>query len=372
MIVYTLRIDHNREAGMTTHSKRRTRPGHAPGQLLEEELPGSGPVTLSVIEYDEDAIAEHRGITLDECSRFFDSPKIAWLHCQGQATAKLLQKLGEAYHLHPLAMEDVINQGQRSKVEVYDESQIFVCLNLPCFQNEQLMISQISLFLGPGYLVSFSSAPTDIFDPIRQRLHGPVGRFRRAPADYLLYALIDLIVDHAFPLLEEYDEFLENLETTVLDNPQKSTLDDIHFLKRELLLIRKSLSPQREALNQLIRDEHPLISDNTKIYLRDVYDHSLRVLEMLETFRETSTGLMDVYLSSLSNRMNDVMKVLTIIATIFIPLSFFTGLYGMNFNTDSPYNMPELNFRYGYLLLLGFLVTVAVGMLALFRKHKWL
>lgn len=357
---------------MSVLAQRRHKPGTAPGTLVDRDFEFRIPPSISVIDYDANTINEVSGLTAAEAGQYLDSPRATWVHCQGDADVSLLQRLGDAYKLHPLAMEDVINSGQRSKVDIYDDQQLFVVLNLPVLRAEMIQIEQISLFLGPTFVASFHAGPDDVFEPIRQRLRGPVGRFRNAGADYLLYALIDLIVDQAFPLLEQYDDALEELEEQVLREPDNETLETIHFVKRELLQIRKTLWPQREAINQLVRDDHPLITDATKIYLRDVYDHSLRVLEMVETFREMATGLMDVYLSSVSNRMNDVMRVLTIIATIFIPLSFVAGVYGMNFDTESRWNMPELGYEYGYPIFWLVVLVLIGGMLWWFRRKKWL
>ena len=354
---------------MSYFQRRYHKPGTAPGTLVDQE--GVQPATLHLFDYDEHEIHEVADISLDDCRQYFESPQVTWLHCQGAASTKMLHRLGEAYQLHPLAMEDVINEGQRSKVDIYDDRQIFMVLNMPVIRGEELYIEQVSLFLGPTYVVSFHNGPEDIFDAVRQRLRGPIGRFRKSDADYLLYALTDLVIDRAFPLLEEYGEALDELEETVLKDPEKNTLDIIHFVKRELVMIRKTLWPQREAINQLIRDDHPLVEDSTKLYFRDCYDHSVQLIELVDAYREMTSSLMDVYLSSLSNRMNDVMKVLTMIATIFIPLSFFTGLYGMNFNTEYPANMPELDWAYGYPALLGLLAVVAGGMLVFFRKKGW-
>lgn len=353
-------------------AKRYQKPGLAPGTLLDRDFETRVPPRISVIDYDAETINEFADISTEQAGEYLASPRVTWVHCQGHADVTLLRQLGEAYGLHPLAMEDAINGGQRSKVDVYDERQVFVVLNLPVLRDDMLHIEQVSLFLGPTFVVSIHAGPNDVFEPVRQRLRGPVGRFRASGADYLFYALIDLVVDEAFPLLEEYDDALEELEDDVLHAPDRFTLEYIHFVKRELLLIRKTLWPQREALNQLIRDEHPLITPPVKVYLRDVYDHSIRVLEMLEAFREMATGLLDVYLSSVSNRMNDVMRVLTIITTIFIPLSFLAGVYGMNFDTRSPWNMPELAYRYGYPLFWVTVIALVGAMLWWFRKKKWL
>lgn len=357
---------------MSIFERRRHKPGVAPGSLIERDHETRIPPTISVIDYDADTINEHVDLTTSQAGVYLESPKVTWVHCQGDAGVSLLQRLGDAFRLHPLAMEDVVNQGQRSKVDIYDDRQVFIVLNVPVLREDKLYIEQVSLFLGPTYVVSFHSGPADIFEPVRQRLRGTVGRFRSAGADYLLYALMDLVVDQGFPVLEEYDDALEELEELVLRDPDRDALETIHFVKREMVQIRKTLWPQREAINQLIRDEHPLITSATKVYLRDVHDHTLRVLEMLEAFREMATGLMDVYLSNVSNRMNDVMRVLTIIATIFIPLTFVAGIYGMNFDTASPWNMPELTYRYGYPVFWLVVIALVAAMLWWFRRKKWL
>lgn len=358
---------------MSIFTRRRHKPGIAPGTLLDRDFEARIPPEISLIDYDAESINEYSDLTATEAGKYLESPRVTWVHCQGDADVPLLQRISDAFRLHPLAMEDVINAGQRSKVDIYDEQQVFVVLNLPVLRDEKLHVEQVSLFLGPTFVVSFHAGPSDIFEPVRHRLRGPVGRFRNAGADYLLYALIDLVVDQAFPVLEEYDDALEELEELVLGDPDKDTLETIHFVKRELVQIRKALWPQREAINSLIRDEHPLVTETTKIYLRDAHDHALRVLEMLDAFREMATGIMEVYLSSVSNRMNDVMRVLTIIATIFIPLSFVAGVYGMNFDTGaSPFNMPELGWRYGYPAFWTGVVALIGGMLWYFKRKKWL
>ena len=356
---------------MSYFQRRYHHPGTAPGTLVDRA--DAPPARLHLFDYDENEVHEVEDISLDDCREYFESPQVTWLHCQGAASTAMLHKLGEAYQLHPLAMEDVINEGQRSKVDVYDSRQVFMVLNIPVIRGDELLIEQVSLFLGPTYVVSFHNGPDDIMEPIRQRLRGPLGRFRRSHADYLLYALVDLVVDQAFPLLEEYGEALDDLEETVLKEPEKQSLELIHFVKRELVLIRKTIWPQRDAINQLIRDEHPLVNEETKPYFRDCYDHTLRAIEMFETYREMTSSLMDVYLSSISNRMNDVMKVLTMIATIFIPLTFIAGIYGMNFDPSaSPWNMPELEARYGYPLTLLAMLVIAGGLLWWFKRKKWL
>ena len=357
---------------MELFQRKRPRPGSAPGSLHVDTSRPSAPVRLSVVDYEAGHFEESDDLTLEQARPYLASPHNTWLHVQGDPDADLLRAIGEAYDLHPLAMADVINGGQRTKFENYP-NQHFIVLRHPVLVDDVLETEQISLFIGPTYVVSFHGGDSDIFEPIRTRLRqNPEGRLRTLQCDYLLYALIDLVVDRSFPVLEILGEQLEALEDQVLDNPVRETLDSIHLMKRELILLRRAQWPQRELLNNLIRDEHGFVQDSTKIYLRDCYDHTIQVMDLIENYREMSSGLLDVYLSSLSNRMNDVMKVLTVIATIFIPLSFLAGVYGMNFDTSaSIWNMPELGLAFGYPLFWLAAIGIAAFMLLLFWKKGW-
>jgi len=273
--------------------------------------------------------------------------------------------------LHPLSLEDVLNTGQRPKFEDYEEYDFVIMKELRL--EESIQAEQISLFFGKGWIITLQEAPGDPFEPVRERLRKGKGRIRKAGADYLAYALIDALVDSAFPILEKLGDRIEMLERDVVGHPTRSTVREIYSVRRELLYLRRTAWPQRDLIHMLNRDESLLIAPETRIYLRDCYDHSVQILDLIETYRELAAGMLDVYLSSNSNRLNEVMKVLTVIATIFIPLTFITSLYGMNFNTRiSRWNMPELDWRYGYPIVLGLMAAIVAGLLVYFRRKKWL
>jgi magnesium transporter len=287
------------------------------------------------------------------------------------ARAETVRVLGNLFGLHPLALEDVINTGQRPKADSYDE-QLFVVMNLPTVSEQgEIETEQVSLFLGDGFLISFHRGDSRPFEPVVQRLRKHSGKIRERKADYLLYALLDVIIDLGFPVLEFFSEYIEDLEIELLENPGKETLAKIHQLKRELLMLRRMLWPQREVINNLLREELPQIRQETLPYLRDCYDHTIQIIDLIEVYREMTSSMMDVYLSSLSNRMNEVMKVLTVIATIFIPLTFIAGVYGMNFAGDSPWAMPELAWYYSYPVLWLIMLAIAGGMVVYFRRRNW-
>lgn len=350
---------------------RFTRPGTAPGDLSQPPETERLPVVLTLTDYDSEHIVEKSDCTLVEARDYFSSPRATWLHVQGTPSEELLRGIGEAYGLHPLALEDVLHTGQRAKTEAYDH-QLFTVIGAPEHTENGVNLAQLSLFLGDTWVVSFYSGQNNPFDPVRQRARLPGSRIRRHGIDYLYYALIDIAIDLSFPVLETLGERIEALELTVFDDPSREALDEIHRLKRELVLMRRSLWPQRDMLNGLVRDENRQISRETRPYLRDCYDHTVHALDLVESYREMASSLLEVYLSSLSNRLNDVMKVLTIIATVFIPLSFIVGVYGMNFDTKaSGWNMPELGMRYGYPVLWLFMLIVVAGMLFYFKRKRW-
>lgn len=352
--------------------RNRPAPGSAPGSLDHITDAPRTPLRVSVMDYRHDELEEHDNLTIAEAQPYFSSTRKTWIHVQGDPGPDELRAVGEAYGLHPLAVEDVINGGQRTKLEEYPR-QKFVVLRHPVLVDDVLETEQVSIFLGDSFIVSFHGGETDIFAPVRERLReNPLGRLRKLECDYLLYALIDLVVDHSFPVLESIGEQLEALEDRVLNDPTRGILDQIHLMKRELILLRRAQWPQREMLNSLLRDEHEFIQESTKVYLRDCYDHTIQVMDLIENYREMSSGLLEVYLSSLSNRMNDTMRVLTVIATIFIPLSFVAGVYGMNFDTSaSKWNMPELAWPFGYLMFWLFTIGIAGAMLVVFRRKGW-
>jgi magnesium transporter len=285
---------------------------------------------------------------------------------------EILQRLGNHYGLHPLALEDVLHTGQRPKLEAYNDH-CFVVLKEVHLGEDGLQAEQMSLFLGKGWVITLQERSGDPFEPVRQRIRDAKGRIRKMGADYLAYALIDALVDGAFPLLEELGERIEKMEGELMSNPTRRTLQEIHATRRLLLYLRRVAWPQREVIHQLAREDSELIAPETRIYLRDCYDHAVQILDLVETYRDLSTGMLDLYISGVSNRLNEVMKVLTVVATIFIPLTFITGLYGMNFNTHtSPWNMPELNWTWGYPAVLTVMACVVAGMLLYFRRKRWL
>jgi magnesium transporter len=350
---------------------RFTRPGTAPGDLSRRPEQGQVPASLYLLDFDASTYAEKPGCTLQEAQESFESPRTTWLHVQGTPTEEQLRSIGEAYQLHPLALEDVLHVGQRAKLEPFDD-EIFAVLGMPQLVGEQVQASQLSLFLGKTWLVSFVSGKHDPFGAIRQRAAQADSRIRRGGVDFLFYSLLDTAIDFSFPTMEAIGERIEALEITVFDNPSRDALDEIHRLKRELLLLRRILWPQRDMLNGLLRDEHVQIQETTRPYLRDCYDHSVHALDLVEGYREMASSLLEIYLSSLSNRLNDVMRLLTIIATVFIPLSFIVGLYGMNFDRSvSPWNMPELGMRFGYPVLWLVMLAIVAGMLLYFRRKRW-
>ncbi len=350
---------------------RFTSPGNVPGDLSRPPNLPPVPASLYLLDFDASDLTERDDCTLDDARAYFDSPRTTWLHIQGTPTEELLQSVGEAYRLHPLALEDVLHTGQRAKVEAYD-GEVFAVLGIPQLIEGQIETTQLSLFLGDTWVVSFCAGEKDPFDAVRQRAARADSRIRRRGVDYLFYSLLDTAIDLSFPTMEVLGERIEALELTVFDDPTREALDEIHHLKRELVLLRRTLWPQRDMLNNLLRDEYAQVQESTKLYLRDCYDHAIHALDLVESYREMASSLLDIYLSSLSNRLNDVMKVLTIIATVFIPLSFIVGLYGMNFDRSvSPWNMPELGMRFGYPLLWLVMLSVVAGMLYYFRRKRW-
>jgi magnesium transporter len=311
-------------------------------------------------------------VSADDCKNYLSGPNTTWIHVQGRVGPDILRRFGEACGLPTLALEDIANVGQRPKVEIYQD-QVFVILSMPYFDDGSIRIEQISLFLGKNYVISFAEGEKNPFIPIQQRLKIKQGRIRGQDADYLLHSLVDLVIDQGFPVLERLAGAIETLEDEVLVSPDQSTLTRIHLLKRELLLLRRMLWPHLESLTQLTRSEEVFIGEKTQLFLRDCYDHVLHIIELIETYRETMSSMQDLYLSTISNRLNDIMRVLTVITTIFIPLSFIAGIYGMNFDHQkSPWNMPELHWYYGYPVVIGLMCLTVVLLLVLFRRKGWI
>lgn len=358
---------------MAIFTKRYHPPGTPPGTLL----PASGdnaarPLTITLCDYDAGQLIVREGVTPSECASYLSRPTTTWIHVQGRPGADTLTELGKTFGLHSLVLEDILNTGQRPKVESY-EDQLFVVMGLPQRRDGVFNVAQTSLFLGRNFVISFTDAPGDPFAIVRDRLRDAHGHLRRSGADFLLYSLMDVVIDDGFPTLEQLGERLEEVEDALLALPTRETLAEIHRIKRRLLVLRRIMWPHREILNTLQRDMHALLTEDTRLYLRDCYDHTVQIMELLETYREMTTEMLDVYLSSASNRLNEIMRVLTVIATIFIPLTFLVGVYGMNFgmNGKSPWAMPELDWYYGYPTLWIVMIIIAGGMLLYFKRKGW-
>jgi len=331
------------------------------------------PLSISLVDYSEGQVTERSNITAEACAEFLQTPTITWIHIQGEFKPETLRELGATFNLHALALEDVITSGHRPKAEIYD-GQLFVILSRPAWRDQGVAMEQVSIFFGADLIISFyDGAEADPFESVRKRLRQYNGWLRNRKADYLFYDLIDVVIDAGFPMLEELGDRIENLEDALLDNPTKETLNELHGLKRDLLMLRRMIWPHREVVNFLMRENFPLIQDNTKFYLRDCYDHIVHIIELLEAYRDMTSSMLDVYLSSVSQRLNENMRLLTVIATIFMPLTFIAGVYGMNFDrAASPWAMPELGWPYGYPVVLVVMFAVAVGMLIYFKVKKWL
>jgi magnesium transporter len=340
--------------------------GLPPGALVSSTVSSTEQVRISVIDYDETHIEEKQIGNLEEVFPFKDSPTVTWINVDGVHDMGIIEKIGQYFGIHPLVLEDIVTTRQRPKMEDFG-SYIYVVLMMLCLEKGEARSEQVSIILGKNFVISFQEVPGDVFDPIRDRLRNGKGRIRKMGADFLAYSLVDMVVDNYFVILENFGERIEDLEDELISQPDPNTLKSIHTLKRELIFIRKSVWPLRELVSGLERVESDLLSDTTQTYLRDVYDHTVQTIETVETYRDMVSGMLDTYLSSLSNRMNEVMKVLTIIATIFIPITFIAGVYGMNFHY-----MPELSWKWGYFAALGAMTGVCVVMVVYFKRKGWL
>jgi magnesium transporter len=331
------------------------------GEKREEEA------KISIIDYDEKNFQEREAKTIEECFPFKDTPTVTWINIDGIHDVDIIDKIGKHFDLHPLIMEDIMNTEQRPKMEDFG-NYLYVVLKMLYYDDEEneTKVEQVSMILGDNFVISFQEREGDIFDPIRERIRNGKGRIRKMDSDYLAYSLLDAIVDNYFTILEKLGEWIEELEEKVVTDPRPGTLQDIHRLKREMVFLRKSVWPLRELINGLERGESPLIHKSTSVYLRDVYDHTIQVIDTIETYRDILSGMHDTFLSSISNRMNEIMKVLTIIATIFIPLTFIAGIYGMNFEF-----MPELKWRWAYFVVWGVMIVIAISMMTYFKRKKW-
>jgi magnesium transporter len=340
--------------------------GLPPGTLVYVGEKKAEAVKISLIDYDEATLNERELASIDECIPYKGEPTITWLNIDGLHEVGVVEQTGKIFGLHPLVLEDIVHTGQRPKLEDYDDY-LFVVTKMPRYDNNEIILEQFSMVIGPNFLLTFQEKTGDVFGPIRERLGKSKGQIRSRGSDYLAYALLDAIVDSYFAILERLGDRIETLDELLIEQPGPRAVQEIHELKRDLILYRKSAWPQRDVLASLMRDESKLVQERTRVFLRDVYDHTVQVIDTLETFRDMVSGMLDVYLSNVSNRMNEVMKILTIMATIFMPLTLIAGIYGMNFKY-----IPELEWHLGYPIVLGVMVVIGVGMLASFKKRRWI
>ncbi len=355
-----------RVRGSRTGFRRRAPPaGTSPGSFrVPEDAP---PPRIRVFAYGPDRCKERETTDVASLRPASGTPGVTWIDVEGFGDQRTLEAIQEAFGVHPLAMADVVNVPQRPKIEDYDEQHLIITRMARVTEQHDIDLEQVSLIHGPGWVLTFQERPGDVFDPIRERLRNGAGSLRRAGSDYLAYALLDAVVDGYFGVLEQLGSQLEGLEEEVIARPSRSALARIHAVRRTLLNLHRIQWGQRDMLNRALRDEGGPFGDPVRVYLRDVHDHAIQILDVIETYRETVAALMEIYLSSVSNRLNEVMKTLTVMATIFIPLTFIVGVYGMNFE-----HMPELHWRRGYAVVWGVMLVVAAGLFAWFWRRGWL
>lgn len=361
--------------------RAKSRPGSSPGLDMDDlqNMPiGDQKVSIHCIDYAE-GWQQSREIELDDLENFLsntrpEGTRVRWINVDGLSNPRVIQKLATKYKLHPLAVEDVFHIPQRPKVETYPQTtdvsaRMFLVMQMLYVVDQQLHCEQVSLFLGHNTVLTFQEKPGDIWDPIRERITTDGSRLRNNDASFLVYALLDAVIDHCFPILEMFSNQLEDLEEKVLEDVEKNIVQKIYRIKRELIMVNRQVWPIREVLRQLQHEDvtRELMSEQTRTYLRDVYDHAVQIIEIVETYRDLASGIADMHMTIVSNRMNEVMKVLTIFASIFIPITFIAGVYGMNFE-----NIPELHYRYGYYIFWGVITTVTCVMLGWYKHKKWL
>jgi magnesium transporter len=356
---------------------RRTQPGAAPGSIIPD--PSQPKPKISVIAYGAGDEVEIHVNSPEEAKALVGRRPVTWIDVEGLGDAKTIEQFGELFGLHRLALEDTINAHQRAKVETYGEILFIVLRMVFCSEEHggRCGTEQVSIFVGPNWLISFQEGrPGDSFNRVRGRLREGAGKMRALGSDYLAYALLDAVIDNYYPVLELYAMRLDDLEEFVLDpKVSRTVMDQLHEVKADLLVLRRTLWPLRDAMAVLAREDSPQISDNTRLFLRDCYDHIVQLVELIETYRELTADLRDLYMSSISNRINETMRVLTIFSTFFIPLTFIVGIYGMNFDYrdgEAPLNMPELRWYWGYPMVWMVMLISAGSMLIYFYKRGWI
>ena len=342
--------------------------GQPPGTLIYLGEERTEPVRITITDYDETHLHEEEVQTVKECLPFIDTESVTWIQIEGIHDITMVEELGERFSIDHLLLEDLMSLTQLPKIEVYQDYAFITLKSLDCnTASAKVSREQISLIIGLNFVISVQENRSALFTPIKDRLRNAQGRIRKMPSGYLAYALIDIIVDHYFITLDEIDERIQALEEDIMTNPSSEVLDKINVLRRELLLLRRPILPLRDVLIEILHGDTLLLDENIHAYFHDVYDHLIQVIQMLEMLRSTVSGLFDIYTSAVSHRMNEVMKVLTIVATFFIPLTFIAGIYGMNFKF-----MPELESQWGYPIVLLVMLGISIGMLVFFKFKKWL
>jgi len=341
-------------------------PGSEPGTLIIE--PDAKPSRIILIDYDEDNAVRKVDITPNACAPYIGTNTVSWMDIQGLGSETVLKQVGDIFNLHPLLLEDVVNVPQRPKLEDYNNQLLVISQMVRLKEDESgFDTEQVSFVLGKRYLLSFQEEELqDCFEIVRDRIRTSQGRVRKSGADYLTYLLLDTIIDGYFPVVEHYEDRIEALEDMIISNPDRDTMQEIYDVRRELLALRRLIWPMRNVLHLLMRDHHGIVSDEVQIYFRDSYDHVIQILEIIEAYRELAASLMDVYMSTMGNKLNEIMKFLTVISTIFIPLTFIVGVYGMNFE-----NMPELKGEWSYFMVWLVMLGVAGGLIFYFWRKGW-
>jgi len=348
--------------------KRSRKTGLPPGSLVHIGLERAEETRIAVLDYDAEHVEEREIRAVDELAPYIGKPSVTWIDVVGIHEPKVIEQIGCQFQIHPLLMEDIMNTTQRPKI---DDLGKYICLILKLITFDEtvmeLRIEQLSLVFSDDVVLTFQESESGVFKPLRDRIRNSLGRIRKMGTDYLAYSLMDAVIDHYFVVMEKMGEKIDILENDVVMNPQREILRSVQQLRDEILLVRRSVWPLREIISLLERAESPLIDKTSSLYFRDIYEHTIQVMDTVDTYRDILSGMFDIYLSSISNRLNEVMKVLTIIATIFMPLTFLAGVYGMNFQ-----NMPELKWQYGYFMIWGVMILIAVAMLVYFRKRRWI
>ncbi len=354
------------DVGSAIFKKRHPTIGARPGTLMISE--DAVPPKVRMISYSPDKVLEREIDDIEKLAKAFDPQNVTWIDIQGFGDEELVRKIGDIFSIHPLALEDIVNMPQRPKTETYEGQVLVITRMVRLTENKAIDMEQVSILMGENYVLTFQERYGDVLDPVRQRIRNGKGRpIRRSRSDYLTYVITDTIIDGYYPVIEAIGDHLEHLEEIVMDNPSSQTLQELNRTKNLLVNLRRVVWPQRELVSSLMRDDNPLIVDEVRMFLRDTYDHCVQTAEVIEMYRDMSTGLMNTYLSSIANRTNDVMKVLTIMASIFIPLTFMAGIYGMNFE-----HMPELHVRWAYPAIWAAMGITASGMLFFFWQKGWI